>query len=129
LYLDIDRFKNINDAFGHTAGDALLKGFAQRLSDCVRTTDTVARLAGDEFIVILEELHSREEGRAIAQKIVESMRPGFALESRTLNVTVSVGMAFFDSSENLNGDALITKADLALYQAKGGGRDNFREAE
>lgn len=129
LYLDIDRFKNINDTFGHAAGDALLKGFAQRLSDCVRTTDTVARLGGDEFVVMLEELHSRDEGRAVAQKIVESMRPEFVLESRALNVTTSVGIAFFDGSESLSGDTLLTKADRALYQAKGSGRDNYHEAE
>jgi len=129
LYLDIDRFKHINDTFGHAAGDALLKGFAQRLSDCVRTTDTVARLAGDEFFVLLDELHSRDEGRAIAQKIVESMRPAFALESSAVNVTTSVGIAFFDGSENVSGDALITKADQALYRAKASGRDTYREAE
>ena len=128
LYLDIDKFKGVNDTLGHTMGDALLKGFARRLADCVRQTDTMARLGGDEFIVILEELHNRDEGRAVAQKIVEAMRPEFVLDYRDTKITTSVGMAFFDGGENVSGDALIKKADQALYDAKSGGRDNYREA-
>jgi diguanylate cyclase (GGDEF)-like protein len=128
LYLDIDKFKSINDNLGHAMGDALLKGFARRLADCVRQTDTVARLGGDEFTVILEELNNRDNGRAVAQKIVESMRPEFLLENRAITITTSAGMVFFEGAEDVSGDALIKKADQALYEAKGAGRNNYHEA-
>jgi diguanylate cyclase (GGDEF)-like protein/PAS domain S-box-containing protein len=128
LYLDIDRFKHVNDTLGHDAGDTLLKTFSKRLTECVRETDTVARLGGDEFTVILEELNGREDGCQIAQKIVAAMRPEFVLEGRSVNVSTSVGIAFYHGEEGVAADDLIKKADAALYQAKAAGRDQYRIA-
>ena len=128
LYLDIDRFKSINDTLGHAVGDGLLKAFTERLVNCVRQTDTVARLGGDEFTVILEELGSRDNGRAIAEKIVAAMRPEFSIEHHDLNITTSVGLAFFEGDPALTGKELLKKADQALYEVKGAGRNGYREA-
>jgi diguanylate cyclase (GGDEF)-like protein/PAS domain S-box-containing protein len=129
MYLDIDKFKNINDTLGHAMGDALLKEFARRLAGCVRNVDTVARLGGDEFAVILEHLDEREAGRRIAEKIVTAMRPEFTLEYRTLSITTSVGVAFHQGgSDERSADHLVKKADEALYAAKGAGRNNYQVA-
>jgi diguanylate cyclase (GGDEF)-like protein/PAS domain S-box-containing protein len=128
MYLDIDKFKSINDTLGHAMGDALLKSFASRLTNCVRSTDTVARLGGDEFAVILGEIDEREDGCRIAGKIVAAMRPEFTLEYRPLAITTSVGIAFYDGSGEMTVDGLVKKADEALYQAKGAGRNNYQVA-
>jgi diguanylate cyclase (GGDEF)-like protein/PAS domain S-box-containing protein len=129
LYLDIDKFKGINDSLGHAMGDALLKGFSRRLESCVRAIDTVARLGGDEFSVILGELSTRDDGLRIADKIVVTMRPEFELEYRTITTTTSVGIAFYDGAAGVNSDVLIKKADEALYEAKGAGRNNYQVAD
>ena len=128
MYLDIDKFKTINDTMGHDTGDLLLKEFSVRLAGCVRNTDTAARRGGDEFVVILEALAGRDDGHRIAEKIVTSMRPEFRLGERTLAVTTSAGMAFLEPGEALAGDALLKRADEALYRAKAAGRDNYKVA-
>ncbi|MGV3629080.1 MAG: diguanylate cyclase domain-containing protein [Betaproteobacteria bacterium] len=126
MYLDIDKFKAINDTLGHDMGDRLLKAFSRRLTDCVRATDTVARLGGDEYAVVLENLGVRENGERIAEKIVQSMRPEFVLENRALAITTSIGMAFHEGRVEIGQDRLIKQADEALYQAKGAGRNNYK---
>lgn len=126
MYLDIDKFKAINDTLGHDIGDQLLRAFSRRLVDCVRTTDTVARLGGDEYAVVLEDLGLRENGEHIAEKIVTAMRPEFMLENRPLAITTSVGIAFYQGKTEISQDRLIKQADEALYQAKGAGRDNYK---
>jgi len=126
MYLDIDKFKNINDTLGHAMGDALLKDFARRLTSCVRAVDTVARLGGDEFAVILEQLGGHDDGCRIAEKIVAAMRPEFTLEYRTLTITTSVGVAFYQGADDIPPDQLVKKADEALYAAKGAGRNNYQ---
>ena len=126
MYLDIDKFKAINDTLGHDMGDQLLKAFSRRLADCVRATDTVARLGGDEYAVVLEDIGVRENGERIAEKIVKSMRPEFVLENRALAITTSVGMAFHEGKVEIGQDRLIKQADEALYQAKGAGRNNYK---
>ena len=128
MYLDIDKFKTVNDTMGHDTGDLLLKEFSVRLAACVRNTDTAARLGGDEFVVILESLASREDGLRIAEKIVASMRPDFVLGERALAVTTSAGIAFREMKDGLDGDALLKMADEALYRAKATGRNNFQVA-
>jgi diguanylate cyclase (GGDEF)-like protein/PAS domain S-box-containing protein len=128
MYLDIDRFKQINDTLGHAAGDVLLKGFAQRLGTHVRAIDTVARLGGDEFAVITEELEQREDGYRIAEKLVSAMRPPFPLEHRTVTITASIGLAFFDGTEDIGADQLVQTADSALYEAKNAGRNRYHVA-
>ena len=124
LFLDIDRFKAINDSLGHAAGDAVLKEVAHRLKASVRSTDRVARLAGDEFVVILDGVRNAAESEQVAQKIVLALRDAFVIDGKALRVTASIGVALFE------GDAtpateLMARADAALYQAKNAGRDGW----
>lgn len=126
MYLDIDKFKGINDTLGHDMGDQLLRAFSRRLVDCVRATDTVARLGGDEYAVVLESLELRKNGERIAEKIVMAMRPEFMLENRPLSITTSIGIVFYQGKVEISQDQLIKQADEALYQAKGAGRNNYK---
>lgn len=121
-YLDIDRFKAINDSLGHHAGDEVLKEFAQRLLRSVRASDLVARLAGDEFVIVFEGVKSAAEVRQIGVKIVDAIRVPFALAGGPLHVTTSIGIAIYREGE-LTPEQLLNLADQALYQAKGQGRD------
>jgi diguanylate cyclase (GGDEF)-like protein len=127
LFLDIDAFKQINDSLGHAAGDDVLREFARRLKASVRATDLVARLAGDEFVVVLEGIHSRDECRFVARKILAAMRNRFAVADNTLRVTTSIGIALGHGSSTTP-EALLKRADSALYAAKGQGRDRFEIA-
>ena len=123
-YLDIDHFKLINDNHGHGADDGVLVEFARRLSTTVRATDTVARLAGDEFVVLFEGLAAGDELAGLGHKIVEAMRPPFQVDGTPLAVTTSVGLAL--ATPGITREALLRQADEALYAAKAGGRDGFR---
>jgi diguanylate cyclase (GGDEF)-like protein/PAS domain S-box-containing protein len=126
LYLDLDRFKEVNDTLGHAAGDALLKDFAARLRAGVRATDTVARFGGDEFVVLLEDMNDREHALRVAEKIVrESARP-LRFEERDVVATVSIGVAF--AHGGVQEEDLLRRADAALYQAKAAGRGAYRVA-
>jgi diguanylate cyclase (GGDEF)-like protein len=124
MYLDIDHFKTINDSMGHDTGDAVLKAFAGRLRGCLRAVDTIARIGGDEFLIILEELLEEENAVAIATKIVATMQPVFSLGEHTLHLSTSIGVAFFNGQET-DVDRLIKQADTALYQAKAAGRNRY----
>jgi diguanylate cyclase (GGDEF)-like protein/PAS domain S-box-containing protein len=126
LYLDLDRFKQVNDTLGHPAGDRLLKDVALRLRACVRQSDTVARLGGDEFVVLLEDLRDREHAVVVAEKIIEEMRRPIRIEGRDLAVTTSVGLAY--AHAGTDGESLLKRADKALYEAKAAGRDCFSVA-
>ncbi len=126
FYLDLDHFKEINDALGHAAGDALLKAFAERLNACVRETDTVARLGGDEFVVLLEDVREEGDARAIADKIIDAMRREFHVESKALRATTSFGIAF--TRGETTGEELLKQADAALYKAKHAGRNKYHLA-
>ena len=124
LFLDVDHFKTINDTFGHEAGDQLLKVFATRMRDCVRHSDTVARLAGDEFTVVLEGLGGADDARAIAGKLVETLREPVALAGSFVEITISIGIAM--ARDGQTDDAqLLRRADAALYEAKRRGRNGF----
>jgi diguanylate cyclase (GGDEF)-like protein/PAS domain S-box-containing protein len=124
LYLDIDHFKSINDSLGHAGGDEVLRQFGQRLSSCVRETDLVARLAGDEFVIVLEGLVQPQAALAVAGKIVEAMRAPFIVEGVDRVVSTSVGVAISDGGED-DADAILRNADAALYRAKRAGRGGF----
>jgi diguanylate cyclase (GGDEF)-like protein/PAS domain S-box-containing protein len=129
MYLDIDKFKSINDTHGHGTGDALLKAFASRLQECVRGTDIVGRLGGDEFVVLAEDLGSPADGAAFAAKIIAAMRLPFALESMEIRTSASIGVAIcFQEHSHLTGAAVLEWADQALYLAKQGGRNRYRIA-
>ena len=121
-YLDIDRFKAINDSLGHKAGDEVLKEFAARLVRSVRASDLVARLAGDEFVIIFEGVNGAAEVRQIGAKIIDAIRQPFDLASGPLPVTTSIGIAIFREGA-LTPAQLLDLADQALYAAKGQGRD------
>ena len=124
LFLDVDKFKRINDTLGHAAGDEVLKIFAQRLVGSVRETDAVARLAGDEFVVILERLHTPAETQLIARKILAAMNRPFDVDGQQLAVTTSIGIAW-QADGHAQPAELLARADKALYEAKEAGRDTF----
>jgi diguanylate cyclase (GGDEF)-like protein/PAS domain S-box-containing protein len=126
LYLDIDRFKEVNDRYGHAVGDALLKEFAARLRACLRASDTIARLGGDEFVVLLEDLADAAYAGLVAEKILAAMRSPMRLEGAQLAVTTSIGVACGDAGSGA--EWLLKRADAALYDAKDAGRDNVRIA-
>ena len=127
FYLDLDEFKAINDSMGHAAGDALLRQFAERLRRAVRTSDTVARMSGDEFVVLLEDLRELKDAETIASTIVEAARQELTIESRVLRVTTSIGIAF--TKGEISGSELLSRADAALYEAKRAGRDRYHIAQ
>jgi diguanylate cyclase (GGDEF)-like protein/PAS domain S-box-containing protein len=127
LFLDVDGFKKINDTLGHAAGDEVLREFARRLTSSVRATDLVARLAGDEFVIVLEGIHNRDECRFVARKIIAAMHPDFRAGGLTVKVTTSIGIALGRGGATTP-EALLKRADSALYAAKGHGRDRFEIA-
>jgi diguanylate cyclase (GGDEF)-like protein len=125
MFLDLDRFKTINDSLGHEAGDLLLKTVAQRLRRCVREEDTVSRLGGDEFTVVVEEVGHVDDVTVVAQKILDVLSPSMMLHEHEVFVTVSIGIAVYPGdSENIDG--LLKNADTAMYRAKEAGRNNFQ---
>ena len=125
LLCDLDRFKVINDALGHSAGDSLLKIAAERLSACVREGDTVARLGGDEFAVLLNDMASPDHIAKVAQKIIDSLSEPIELEGRDIYVTVSIGISI-SSTEGTDPDNLIRYADIAMYRAKDHGKNIYQ---
>jgi diguanylate cyclase (GGDEF)-like protein/PAS domain S-box-containing protein len=120
LFLDLDRFKAINDSFGHASGDALLVAVSRRLRDCVRAEDTVARLGGDEFAVLVEDVGGEAELAQIAERIKETFREPIVIENRELAVAASIGIAVSDTTAE-SADDLLRNADLAMYRAKASG--------
>jgi len=127
FFLDVDKFKRINDTLGHAAGDEVLRTFARRLASSVRETDAVARLAGDEFVVILERLHTPDETQLVAHKILAAMSRPFEIGELQLHVTASIGIAW-QADGRARPDELLARADRALYDAKEAGRDTFSMA-
>ncbi|RJG02466.1 GGDEF domain-containing protein [Noviherbaspirillum sedimenti] len=125
MFLDIDHFKAINDSLGHAAGDEMLKEFGRRLKASVRETDAVCRLAGDEFLIILEQLGSTAETEGIARKILANAGAPCKIQGQPLRIGTSIGIAYCQEQPLLP-DALIDHADQALYQAKQAGRGTFR---
>ncbi|MDL2356704.1 MAG: GGDEF domain-containing protein [Pseudomonadota bacterium] len=125
MYLDIDKFKLVNDTYGHAVGDAVLIEFSRRLERCVRATDTVARLAGDEFIIVLESLTSAAQPALVARKIIAAMAAPCAVDDLALQISTSIGIAYGHTS-NLTPDDMMTIADKSLYAAKSAGRNTFK---
>ena len=125
MFLDVDQFKAINDTHGHAAGDAVLIEFSKRLTGSVRSTDSVARLAGDEFVVILDSVRNSEEARRVAEKVLAHVRKPMQLSTVVLNVTTSIGVAYLSPSSVSTPSELLALADEALYAAKMKGRDTL----
>ena len=124
LFVDLDRFKNINDVYGHPFGDELLRQVAARLRECVRLDDTVARLGGDEFVVLLEEVKAPHSAVLVAEKIQLSLNQPFAIDLREQFVTASIGISLFPR-DGQDAAELIRNADAAMYQVKEAGRFGF----
>jgi diguanylate cyclase (GGDEF)-like protein/PAS domain S-box-containing protein len=124
LFLDLDRFKVINDSLGHNVGDQLLQAVAARIQSCVRESDTVARLGGDEFTLLLPLTRS-EDAAVVAQKLLESVRYPFHIEGREFYITTSIGISLYPE-DGTDAATLIKNADTAMYQAKEQGRDNYQ---
>ena len=124
LYLDVDRFKVINDSLGHLAGDAFLKEISRRLMECVRDPDVVARLSGDEFAILLEDVTIPAAAVAVAQRVLEALSQPMHLAGRELQPSASMGIAVGDNSYGA-ADELLRDADIALYRAKELGRKRF----
>ncbi|MBL4720710.1 MAG: EAL domain-containing protein [Alphaproteobacteria bacterium] len=117
LLLDLDRFKDINDTFGHPAGDALLKSVAARLKSCMRETDIVARISGDEFAIIATNLERKNAASRVADKICASFKDPFQLNGRDVYISVSIGISILDQGMS-DSEPLLKNADVAMYQAK-----------
>ncbi|MDQ3160997.1 MAG: diguanylate cyclase, partial [Pseudomonadota bacterium] len=125
LYMDLDRFKNINDMLGHASGDELLRQACHRLQACIRKTDTLARLGGDEFTVVLSELNDPQHAMRVATKLIDAMRAPFQMDQHELFVTLSLGISIYPD-DGLDSETLMANADAAMYRAKETGRDNFQ---
>ena len=129
LFIDLDRFKTVNDTLGHHVGDGLLRSVAERLNQAIRTGDTVSRLGGDEFVVILRSVVNRAEASSIVeQRLIPLIREPHFVEDHVLQVSCSVGIAVYPD-DGLDLDELMRRADAAMYEAKASGRDTARMFE
>ncbi len=125
LYLDVDRFKHINDSLGHAAGDRLLQSVAGRLLQCVRTSDTVSRQGGDEFVVLCSEVRNFQDAAICADGILQTLNAPHEIDQHLVHVTVSIGIVVYPDDGN-DADTLLKNADFAMYQAKDSGRNNYQ---
>jgi len=124
LFLDLDRFKTINDSLGHPVGDELLRELGRRLQAAVRESDTVSRLGGDEFVILASDLNDPKTAAAIAEKILDAVRQPFALSGHSLLTSTSIGIALYPD-DGSDFDSLLKNADVAMYHAKDAGRNAF----
>ncbi|MBS1139068.1 MAG: diguanylate cyclase/phosphodiesterase with sensor(s) [Proteobacteria bacterium] len=124
LFIDLDRFKTINDSLGHHIGDTLLKRVASRLTETLRSNDTIARLGGDEFMIVLPFKNNEAQAGKLASKILDSLRPPIRIDGHELFVTPSIGICFYPN-DGVTVNALMRNADTAMYQAKANGRNTY----
>ena len=125
LFIDLDRFKNINDSLGHQLGDRLLQSVASRILVCVREGDTVARVGGDEFVIVIPGLHSSTDASAVATKILDVLASAFHLHGNDLHVAASIGISLYPA-DGSDAETLMRNADTAMYYAKDSGRGNYQ---
>ena len=125
LYIDLDNFKAVNDTYGHAAGDILLKQFTKRIQDQTRKCDTVARMSGDEFIMVLEAISDPEHTRTVAEKIIRMSEEPFQMDDEIIESTLSIGISIFPN-DGTDPEILLQRADAAMYQAKQKGKNNLQ---
>lgn len=126
MFLDCDRFKLVNDSFGHAVGDALLVEVARRLSVCIGPEDTLARFSGDEFVVLINQVSGLEETEAIAQSLLDSLKPSFRISDREIFINASVGIVISDTQPYSTPEHMLRDADTAMYSAKKQGKARYR---
>ena len=126
LFLDLDKFKAINDQFGHEAGDLLLREVGARLSRCVRSSDTVSRLGGDEFVIVLPQIAHMDDAVSAAEKVINVLGEPVTLAGQRFDVTISIGIAIAPPGVRQDAAGLLARADAAMYAAKKAGRNCFR---
>jgi len=124
LFIDLDRFKLINDSLGHAEGDELLKGVAGRLQGCVRRSDTLARLGGDEFTILLPDLSDAEDAAIISQKVIDELRRPLSVGGQEVRATASIGIALYPS-DGSEAESLVKHADIAMYHVKTAGKNGY----
>jgi diguanylate cyclase (GGDEF)-like protein/PAS domain S-box-containing protein len=124
MFLDLDRFKEVNDTFGHSVGDLLLQSVVQRLGGCLRQSDVLARWGGDEFVLLTPKINRREDASEIAHRLIKSLQPEFLLQGHCVHVTASIGIAVYPN-DGSDSNTLLQNADVALYRAKKCGRNNY----
>jgi diguanylate cyclase (GGDEF)-like protein/PAS domain S-box-containing protein len=125
MFLDLDRFKSINDTLGHALGDELLKKVTERLRESVRAIDTVSRLGGDEFVIVLQEIRGPEDAMLVAEKVISGLAPPILIDGHELHVTASIGISVYPD-DGAESHILMKNADTAMYHAKDSGRNNFQ---
>lgn len=125
MMLDLDKFKNINDTLGHKFGDKLLQAVARRIRSALRKQDSIARMGGDEFLLLLPEISSTADINTVARRVLKLFKEPFKVEDRGLNITTSIGVAIYPD-HGKDGDGLIGCADIAMYRAKRKGRNNYQ---
>jgi len=125
MFIDLDRFKNINDTLGHGVGDKLLQQVGSRISLCIRESDTVARMGGDEFAVVLVNVREERDAAVVAEKIIDALRLPFMVDDHEVFVGASIGITLYRPGQD-DRDVLLEKADVAMYHAKERGRNNFQ---
>jgi diguanylate cyclase (GGDEF)-like protein len=123
-YLDLDGFKQVNDVFGHAAGDELLQETAHRLKCTVRSNDTVCRLGGDEFVLLINDLHKREDVAVILDKVLAIIQEPVELETDQVYISASIGVSFF-ANDSDDANQLMLYADQAMYRAKHQGKSKY----
>ncbi|MCD4687864.1 MAG: Cache 3/Cache 2 fusion domain-containing protein [Desulfuromonadaceae bacterium] len=124
LFIDLDRFKEVNDQYGHAVGDKLLHAVGLRLASCIRQNDTLARLGGDEFIMLISSLKKAEDLRRVADKILSNMAEPFCIDQHRLDISTSIGIALYPQ-DGEDTDLLLKRADVAMYVAKDMGRNGY----
>jgi len=125
MFVDLDKFKEVNDRLGHAVGDETLKLAAKRMHECLRQTDTLSRLGGDEFTILVEDLHTPSDAIGIAQKIIYFFELPFVIDEHTFVMTCSIGISIYPQHGE-QALQLLENADAAMYQAKKQGRSNFQ---
>jgi diguanylate cyclase (GGDEF)-like protein/PAS domain S-box-containing protein len=125
MFVDLDRFKEVNDTLGHFVGDLLLQSVVRRISGCLRDSDVLGRWGGDEFVLLLDRIRCRQDASDIAQRIVRVLQPEFILSGHCITVTASIGIAIYPQ-DGADCDSLFRNADAALYRSKNTGKNNYQ---